>query len=296
MSTYSKCQLCLKKKDLKDSHIIPKFIYAWLKMTSATGYMRSLLSPNLRIQDGVKKKLLCGDCEQLFSIYEKQFAENIFIPYQNDPSVVVRYGEYLLKFSTSLSWRVLTDFMNESRLGHYKNEELAIAEKGREVWRQYLLGQRSNPGVYEQHFLPLDLIASHSGGKLAKGVNYYFMRSVDMDCLRSTKNLYSMIKLPGFLFMGFLIKPKRKEWKNTKINLKTGVLKPGKFSIPAGMWKHLESKAEKVANAYNLLSEKQKKKVDEAFNINSDKILNSKAMEAMYQDYKISGEKAFVEL
>ena len=54
--------------------------------------MRSLLSPNLRIQDGVKKKLLCGDCELLFSIYEKQFAENIFIPYHNDPSVVVGGG------------------------------------------------------------------------------------------------------------------------------------------------------------------------------------------------------------
>ena len=96
--------------------------------------------------------------------------------------------------------------------------------------------------------------------------------------------------------MGFLINPNRKEWKNTKISLKTGVLKPGKFSIPAGMWKHLESKAEKMANAYNLLSEKQMKKVDEAFNINSDKILNSKTMEAMYQDYKISGGKAFVKL
>jgi len=294
MSTYSKCQLCLKKKELQHSHIIPKFIYAWLKKTSATSHMRSLLAPNLRIQDGVKKKLLCLDCEQLFSTYEKQFAENIFFPYHNDPSVVVRYNEYLLKFSTSLTFRVLIDFINESRLSHYEKEELTIAKEGGEVWRQFLLGQRSNPGEYEQHFLPLNLIVNCSGGKLANGVNYYFMRSVDMDCLRSSKNLYAMAKLPGFVFMGFFIKPNKKEWKNTKINLKTGVIKPDNFSIPAGMWKHLSSKAEKVANAYNLLSNKQKEKVDVAFNIKSDKILKSKTMEAMYQDYQLSGGKAFV--
>ena len=113
MSTHSTCQLCLKKKDLQDSHILPKFIYAWLKNTSATGYMRSLLAPNLRIQDGVKKKLLCLDCERLFATYEKQFAENIFFPYHNDPSVVVRYNEYFLKFSVSLTWRVFIYFINE---------------------------------------------------------------------------------------------------------------------------------------------------------------------------------------
>ncbi len=118
MSNLSTCQLCLKKKDLQKSHIIPKLIFTWLKKNSATGNMRSLKSPNLRIQDGIKIKLLCVDCEQLFSTYEKQFAENFFFPYHKDPSVVVNYSEYLSKFSTSLSWRVLTDFLNESKLDH----------------------------------------------------------------------------------------------------------------------------------------------------------------------------------
>jgi hypothetical protein len=35
----SKCALCHNVKELKDSHIIPAFVYRWIKETSATGYL-----------------------------------------------------------------------------------------------------------------------------------------------------------------------------------------------------------------------------------------------------------------
>jgi hypothetical protein len=293
-SEKKKCQLCLERKDIQESHIIPKFIYTWLKATSATGHMRLLRAPNLRVQNGEKLKLLCRDCEQIFSRHEKQFAEKIFYPFHNNPSVVVRYYEYLLRFSASLTWRVLIDFINESRLSHYDNKQLHLADKGREVWRQFLLEQRANPGEFEQHVIPMSLIKDYRGEKLANGMNYYLMRAIDMDCMKSSNNLYVMAKLPGFVFLGFFMKPNRKEWKNTKINLKTGLFKPNQFSIPAGFVSYLSPRAEKVANAYNLLSEKQKKKVDMAFNFKSKKVLTSKTIEAMYQDCLISDGKAFV--
>ena len=53
------CRLCLRARPLRDSHIIPAFVYRWQKGTSATGYTRSLERPNVRVQDGPVVPLLC---------------------------------------------------------------------------------------------------------------------------------------------------------------------------------------------------------------------------------------------
>jgi hypothetical protein len=57
------CELCLKDKELADSHVIPSFIIKWLKKTSITGFVRNPLNGNRRIQDGYKMPLLFFDCE-----------------------------------------------------------------------------------------------------------------------------------------------------------------------------------------------------------------------------------------
>jgi hypothetical protein len=53
--------------ELQESHILPSFVYRWMKETSATGYLRFGQQPNLRVQDGVKRHLLCANCEQRFN-------------------------------------------------------------------------------------------------------------------------------------------------------------------------------------------------------------------------------------
>ncbi|AKL95575.1 hypothetical protein CACET_c21280 [Clostridium aceticum] len=79
------CALCKKKAELKNSHIIPKFVTDWIKKTGPTGFLRDTNNAfRLRVQDGLKVHLLCGECEQLFSKHEKIFAEKIFIPYLKD--------------------------------------------------------------------------------------------------------------------------------------------------------------------------------------------------------------------
>ncbi len=61
------CSLCGEDKELRASHIIPKFVGKWLKKTSATGYMVSRLEPAKRVQDLPTSPLLCSDCEERFS-------------------------------------------------------------------------------------------------------------------------------------------------------------------------------------------------------------------------------------
>ena len=75
------CSLCHESKKLKESHFIPKFVGKWLKRTSATGYLRNIDNINKRQQDSLKDYLLCNDCELLFSGWEKQFSEKMFIPF-----------------------------------------------------------------------------------------------------------------------------------------------------------------------------------------------------------------------
>jgi hypothetical protein len=67
------CRLCGAVKELQESHILPGFVFRWMKETSATGYLRSRQQPNLRVQDGLKLHFLCADCERRFNQWETQF-------------------------------------------------------------------------------------------------------------------------------------------------------------------------------------------------------------------------------
>ena len=115
----AKCQLCGKKRDLKESHMIPSFVYKWLKASSGTGHIRFGGTPNLRSQDGYKVYLLCGSCEDLFNTWETTFANLIFHPLNKGEASSFKYGPWMLKFAVSVSWRVLTYFIKEIDLSHF---------------------------------------------------------------------------------------------------------------------------------------------------------------------------------
>lgn len=73
------CPLCDEENIvLKESHSIPKFVYQWVKETSATPYLRSSENVNVREQDGPKEYLLCGPCEANLSAMETELAEKLF--------------------------------------------------------------------------------------------------------------------------------------------------------------------------------------------------------------------------
>jgi hypothetical protein len=69
------CQLCRKQAELLQSHVLPSFVFKWMKQA---GYMRFAETPNRRSQDGIKRRWLCRECEDLFNSFETPFANNIF--------------------------------------------------------------------------------------------------------------------------------------------------------------------------------------------------------------------------
>ena len=148
-----RCGLCGKEKELQESHIIPSFVFKWLKDSSVTGHFRHGETINKRVQDGAKLYLLCWDCEQLFGKWEDIFAKEVFMPlHQNKP--IKQYGTWLLKFSTSVSWRVLTFFKNHLDLNHFPDNLLKSVDNALKIWQEFLLDKRPHPECCEQHLLP----------------------------------------------------------------------------------------------------------------------------------------------
>jgi hypothetical protein len=79
MNALQTCALCREVRELRDSHIIPEFLYATLydekHRINAYG---SSGDPVLRQeQKGSRERLLCDECEQQFCAYE-QFASDFF--------------------------------------------------------------------------------------------------------------------------------------------------------------------------------------------------------------------------
>lgn len=112
-----KCALCDKESILKNSHIIPKFVFDYIKGSSFTNRLREMSVPNLPKQDGPKEYMLCEECEQRFSKRENLFATKIFHPALVNKAESVKYQEWLYYFVASITWRYLYSELNQLAKG-----------------------------------------------------------------------------------------------------------------------------------------------------------------------------------
>lgn len=287
------CALCTKEAELQLSHIIPKFVFKWHKKSSPSA-LRSSENPNQRVQDGLKEYLLCYDCEQLLSGWEDKFAREVFRPFQEEDTtdLKVRYGEWALKFATSLSFRALHYYKTQG-LPHFSEELIKESEKALERWRLFLLGDTPHPGIYEQHLVPFDVIESHGHPNLSPFMNRYITCTVDTDPVCSDKSSFIYIKLFRIVIFGH-IKMERKHWKNTKLHVREGVL-GGKveYSMPNYILTYMNDKANYVDQKGNTISESQIKKIEESVEKNKDKMAGAPVTRGMIYDVMHSGDKAF---
>lgn len=154
------CALCGEMSELQNSHIIPKFISDDIKRKSVTGFMRSSLNPNKRIQDGFKKYLLCVECEQRFSKVEGLFANNIFYPFRNGKENVFYYENYLNEFINSISWRAYNEFINNTIFGNnFMSEEMIDilninAHNVNNEFKKHILNEKNNLILKNYVFFP----------------------------------------------------------------------------------------------------------------------------------------------
>lgn len=103
------CALCKKENvELMQSHIIPKAVYKRIK-THEKSRFRELNDLNQIHQDGEKKPMLCHDCEEFFSRYERDFCIYFLDKYTSDTPFSNSLTENIDFYLLTVSWRILYD-------------------------------------------------------------------------------------------------------------------------------------------------------------------------------------------
>lgn len=286
------CGLCQKNAVLRRSHIIPAFVFRWLRETSATGYLRSGMNPHKRVQDGLKAPMLCDDCEQRFSRLERQFANEIFYPIQRNKVEEVAYGRWFLKFCVSISWRILTYATQQDPLSHFSEEQQREARAALERWAQFLVDEVQHPGRFEQRLTLLGAIESVSGPGFPPNANRYFMRAAEMDVAASKTSAFTYAKFGPFALFGMIEAGER--WEGAKINANEGTVGPKDYKLPHSIFDYWANRARKHNAMYREISQGQQDKLEAAILKNPERFLNSGTFEAMARDVNMFGDSAFL--
>jgi len=211
------CALCLKQKPLRESHLIPKFVGNWLK-EEGTGYLASAADGSKRVQDLVKIKLLCEDCEQKFSKLENSFANSIFYPFHNDKVREFDYDEELKPFIISMAWRCLQPIKEDFIKQNPTSQVTSFVDNAEREWREFLNGEGTSIDSYETHLLFLDYVKPDSTTETDPKFHWYLLHGTDSTIVYSDTKVYFYVKLPWMVFV-ISIEPKKLEgWEGTIVN------------------------------------------------------------------------------
>lgn len=115
MSAQEICAFCRQVRLLRNSHIIPEFLYRTLydEKHRFKAYRSDRTPGVIREQKGMRERLLCDDCEQKFCKYE-QFASDFFQgtlrAFEDTSQPTIRYGKALTfsRFTITASNAALT--------------------------------------------------------------------------------------------------------------------------------------------------------------------------------------------
>jgi hypothetical protein len=292
MSIYGKCGLCDQNKQLQQSHLIPAFAIRWLKKSSATGFIRASPHINKRSQDGLKEYLLCLDCESLFSRWETVVANQIFHPLVRRQAHVFKYEPWLLKFATSVSWRVFSWYRNVDPT-EYPPESQRLMGKAISTWKEFLLDRVRDTDPFDQHVLLFDTIESSQNiSGLPSNMNRYLVRTLDVNlALSNEEPAFVYAKIGRLAILGFINCRYPMHWKGTKITSGTGII-GGDVAVPEGFLNYLTERATKVAREYKGLSERQQSVIEESYRKNINKAVTSETFRALQEDVRLFGEEA----
>ncbi len=256
------CKLCGKGPAVL-SHVIPKFAATWIKKVAPSPYLRAADKPNLRKEDGIKERLLCVECENMFSkLGEHKFAERIFQPFRTDLKLKSDYGGWLLYFAVSLAWR--TSVVNIQALRQNKPHLAPHVDDAIQYWAAYLKGEHNKIQPYEHHLFLLGEDLQNTPSSLPKGFFAYTQRAFDCCLARNDQIVRAYTLLPGFVFWSTIHPCKQKGWRNTKILPKgrLGPDVPGKITDPL-FGDFFEWRVEEISG--KPISERQRQKMKQTF-------------------------------
>lgn len=277
-----RCRLCNSEAELQLSHVLPAFLFKWLRRTSATGHMRFGEAPNRRVQDGWKYYWLCSSCEQLIGKTEKLFAERFFGPLVEGQVERLEYGPWLLKFCVSVSWRVLQLYRTQDSFDDYSIEDHKLLSRADTVWRDYLLGRQAELAAFHQHLYIVRGIASAKNGT-APNINHHVLRHIGVDLVGGEEKRMVFAKLPRLFLMGVLRDGRPDDWQGTHVNAAGGII-PLLQRVPDAFYDYVNEKASRAGDLLGSISDQQKAKVLEAIEAEPGRAMKSDTQKALNYD------------
>lgn len=297
MSEIGICGLCANYAELRQSHVIPAFAFRWLKKRSATGFLRQAKNPNVRIQDGVKIALLCSECELRFSQFENKFNQLLLKSVARSDSDVA-YDEWLLRFCVSLSWRVLVHCKGQNPDAHYTDEQERLCLQAAGRWKAFLLQEAPHPGQFCQHVLVFTEMVGSAPADMPKNMNRYLLGGIEMDIVGSDSSLMTFAKIGPVVVFG-IVQPPEGDWMNTKVHVRSGKVRPGKFQAPGALGSFFYDRARMVDETHDKISDRQHRKVQDEYSAvilrDPDGFAKSHHGKAILADARMFGEEAILD-
>lgn len=284
----SQCAFCEQAKPLRLSHVIPSFVYRWLKETSATGYLRFGQKPNVRVQDGLKTELLCGDCEAQFNSWETPFASKLFHPYHQRVQTRFEYGDWMSRCLVSVCWRSLLHLQRQGHLRELSVDFRQDVDSALSTWKSFLQSERQDIGLHELHVLPLDEIADATVSDMPQRIHRYLLRAVQIDRVWTQQSAFVLVKLARLFVIGFIREPENARWEGTRIQLQPGVLEPGHFVVPDWLLTWIMQQAERISVIDESLSERQNEQIRATLDKNPGRVHRSETLAAVQADIRLS--------
>lgn len=289
------CALCLKDKELEESHIIPSFIINWLKRTSLTGNLRNPMQNNRRIQDGYKIPLLCRDCETIFSNYESIFNINIFKKFTEQylglngkikKDGFLSYDEWLNKFILSIVWRCYKSNYFNNYPDDMPNKFVKKIDNLLETWRRYLLNESPIRGDATNYLLFLRNIHEVTGElpeQMSPYIIHYLMRSIDGTIIFDKNLVVNMNKL-GPIMLLTSINPNKITGYPDSIVRNHGKIQIEQTWSNAKLNRYLFIQRPNEIDKLRVKTTRQQKQVDKAFSKNIDRIDGTMTMHVIKSD------------
>ena len=264
-----------------ESHIFPKFI---IKNTKKTGsqYLRRVVEPNKREQDGPKSYLLSFRAEQEFATREKWFAENVYVPYLNGKRRF-EYNENLYYFSISFLWRTLIlQLRTETKLKtDWTYSTLLKVEK---EWKSFLTNDKVPKNYHNVNLLFTDRIESHNTE--LTGVDFYMTRAMDATIVDNQNHTFIIIyaKFNRFIFWSVVKSPEfLDELYDVEINPKKGILEVPQGLVYEPITSFLTHRIEKIAE-FPRPNQSEQDKIEKEIMKDPDKFWKSDVGQSLYND------------
>ncbi|MBZ9688491.1 hypothetical protein G9F72_019360 [Clostridium estertheticum] len=288
----SPCALCRQAKKLELSHIVPKFVIRYLKKTSVVA-IRNMQNPNKVVQDGEKHYLLCGDCEDLFSIYETKFANTFFHPYMKDNIKEFNYDSNIYYFLTSVSWRSLyldiLDFVEHSQELGLDTETLDCLIASEKEMRNYLLKNQSTANGIEHHIFFFEDIKNITNELVETRPHTTFHRGIVSYTFfnKELKTYATITNMMGIILFTLYNKGQNEKWINTEIINGTGVISAENQIIESVCINELVEILNNAKKAVLETSDSQKEIINNRVKDKLEEFKNSKTFEDLKKDFNL---------